>query len=266
MGASALCAMIPCPAPFGFVPDRPPATVPGKKILIIPGLWLSMDQVSFFVTFLGALFATINPIGNLSFFILYTRDIASVRTRRAVAVLLGPVIFCIILFCMFFGSAILSFFGVSLPAFEIAGSIILLFIGLSMVRGTRTRQVHAATSPDTGLTGWKAAEAYIPGILVPLVIPIYVGGGTITVSALYGHDALTGGFLAAAIGVPAIICAIIVACNLSSGVILRVLGSQGLEIFVRVFGIILMGLAVQMLATGIGGMAVAIIQSQGIVT
>ena len=223
-----------------------------------------MDQVSFFVTFLGALFATINPIGNLSFFILYTEDITPARTRQAVAILLGPVIFLIILFCMFFGSTILSFFGVSMPAFEIAGSIILMIIALSMVSGTRTQQVHAATSPATGLTCWKAAEAYIPSILVPLVIPIYVGGGSITVAALYGHEALTDGFLAAAIGVPAIICIFIIACNLSSDAIMRVLGRQGLEIFVRVFGIILLGIAVQMLATGVGGIAAAFIQSQGI--
>jgi small neutral amino acid transporter SnatA (MarC family) len=45
---------------------------------------------------------------------------------------------------------------------------------------------------------------------------------------------------------------------------MRVLGRQGLEIFVRVFGIILLGIAVQMLATGVSEMAATFIQSQGI--
>jgi len=220
-----------------------------------------MDQAAFFVAFFAALFAIANPVGNIPFFIMYTADIASPRTRRDVAILLGPVIFIIILLCMFFGSAVLSFFGVSMPAFEIAGAIILLVIALSMISGTRTEQVHAATSSETGLTCWKAAEAYIPTILVPLIFPIYIGGGTITVSVLYGHDALAGGFLAAAIGVPAIICIIIIACNLASDAIMRVLGKQGLEIVVRVFGIILLGLAIQMFATGAGEMAAIFIQS-----
>jgi small neutral amino acid transporter SnatA (MarC family) len=47
---------------------------------------------------------------------------------------------------------------------------------------------------------------------------------------------------------------------------MRVLGRQGLEIFVRVFGIILPGIAVQMLADGVSGIAAAFIQSHGILT
>jgi multiple antibiotic resistance protein len=223
-----------------------------------------MDQGTFFVTFLAALFAIINPVGNIPFFIMYTSEIPSPRTRQAVAVLLGPVIFVTVLLCMFFGSAVLSFFGVSMPAFEIAGAIILMIIALSMISGTRTEQVHAATSSETGLTCWKAAEAYIPKIFIPLIFPIYIGGGTIAVSVLYGNDALTGGFLAAAIGVTAIICIIIIACNLASDAITRVLGKQGLEIVARLVGVLLLGLAVQMFATGAGEMVATFIQTHGI--
>jgi multiple antibiotic resistance protein len=220
-----------------------------------------MDQVTFFLDFFAALFAIANPVGNIPFFLMYTTNVASTRTRHAVAILLGPAIFITLLLCMFFGSAVLSFFGVSMPAFEIAGAIILVVIALSMISGTRTEQVHAVTSSDSGLTPWKAAEAYIPTIFVPLIFPIYIGGGTITVAALYGHEALTGGFLAAAIGVPAIICVMIIICNLASDAIMRVLGRQGLEIVVRVFGIILLGIAVQMFAQGASEMATAFIQA-----
>ncbi|WAI01756.1 MarC family protein [Methanogenium organophilum] len=220
-----------------------------------------MDQTAFFVAFFAALFAIANPIGNLPFFIMYTKDASSTRIRQAIAILLGPVIFATIVLCMFFGSSVLSFFGISLPAFQIAGAIILVTIAMSMISGTHTEQVHAATSSEHATTPWKAAEAYIPTILVPLVIPIYVGAATITVSVLYGHQAVANGCLIGAIGVVAVICLMIVLCNLSSDPIMRVLGPQGLEIVVRVFGIILLGIAVQMFAEGAGDMVATFIHT-----
>ena len=223
-----------------------------------------MDQASFFVTFFAALFAITNPLGNIPFYLMYTANIESPRTRQAFAILLGPVIFGILVLCMFFGSAALSFFGISVPAFEIAGAILLLVIALSMVSGTRTEQVHATTSATKGLTPWKAAEAYIPAILVPLIFPIYIGGGTITVATIYGNEALAGGNFAAAIAVVAIVCLLIILCNLASDVIARILGRQGLEIVVRVFGIVLLGLSVQMFADGAGQMVAAFLQTHSL--
>lgn len=220
-----------------------------------------MDQTTFLVAFFAALFAIANPIGNLPFFIMYTADASTTRIRQAIAILLGPVIFATIVLCMFFGSSVLSFFGISLPAFQIAGAIILITIAMSMISGNHTERVHAATSTEGAITPWKAAEAYIPTILVPLVIPIYVGAATITVSVLYGHQAIADGYLIGAIGVVAAICLLIVLCNLSSDAIMRILGPQGLEIVVRVFGIILLGIAVQMFAEGTGDMVSTFVHS-----
>ncbi|MEN6396112.1 MAG: MarC family protein [Methanoregula sp.] len=218
----------------------------------------------FLSLFSQALFAISNPIGNIPFYSMYTTDIESPRTRHAVAVLLGPVIFCVLVLCMFFGSAVLSFFGISIPAFEIAGAILLLVIALSMISGMRTKQVHATTSVTEGLTPWKAAEAYIPTIIVPLIFPIYIGAGTFTVATRYGNEAIREGHFAAAIRVVAIICILIIICNLASDVRDKALGRQGLEIVVRVFGIILPGLSVQMFADGAGQMARAFLQAHNL--
>ena len=238
-----------------------PLSVRFPKLHIPVRFIFSMDQTTFLVAFFAALFAIANPIGNLPFFIMYSADASSKRIRQAIAILLGPVIFATIILCMFFGSSVLSFFGISLPAFQIAGAIILVTIALSMISGTHTEKVHAATSAENATTPWKAAEAHIPTILVPLVIPIYVGAATITVSVLYGHQAIADGYLIGAIGVVAVICLMIVLCNLSSDAIMRVLGPQGLEIVVRVFGIILLGIAVQMFAEGAGDMAATFIHA-----
>ncbi len=159
---------------------------------------------------------------------------------------------------MFFGSSVLSFFGISLPVFQVAGAIILVTIAMSMISGTHTERVHAATSSDGNRTPWKAAEAFIPTVLVPLVIPISVGAATITVSVLYGHQAIAGGLFVTAVSV---VCLLIILCNLASDALMRVLGKQGLEIVVRVFGIILLGIAVQMFAEGAGDMAATFLRA-----
>jgi multiple antibiotic resistance protein len=230
-----------------------------KTFIVLSGSRFPMEQASFFVAFFAALFAIANPIGNVPFFIMYTADLDCARIRHAVAILLGPVIFATILLCMFFGSSVLSFFGISLPAFQVAGAIILVTIAMSMISGTHTQRVHAVTSSKNDITPWKAAEVFIPTILVPLVIPIYVGAATITVSVLYGHQAIVDGLLVTAVAVVAIVCLLIILCNLASDALMRVLGKQGLEIVVRVFGIILLGIAVQMFAEGAGDMAATFI-------
>ncbi|MDN7024233.1 MarC family protein [Methanoculleus sp. FWC-SCC1] len=232
-----------------------------KRFSVLSGSRFHMEQVSFFIAFFAALFAIANPIGNVPFFIMYTADLSSGRIHHAVAILLGPVIFATILLCMFFGSSVVSFFGISLPAFQIAGAIILITIAMSMISGTHTERVHAATSSSSDITPWKAAEVFVPTVLAPLVIPIYVGAATITASVLYGHQAIADGLLVTAIGVVAIVCLLIVVCNLVSDALMRVLGKQGLEIVVRVFGIILLGIAVQMFAEDAGDMAATFIQT-----
>ncbi|WP_281175279.1 MarC family protein [Methanogenium cariaci] len=73
---------------------------------------------------------------------------------------------------------------------------------------------------------------------------------------------MAGGFLFYAVAVVAIICLLIIVCNLASDALMRVMGgTQGLEIVVRVFGIILLGIAVQMFAEGAGDMVTTYIHS-----
>src|ERR1700757_1323192 len=93
-----------------------------------------MDLVQLGVNFFVALFALIDPVGNIPLFAAATGD-ATPAQRRTIAIYIT--IFSV-LFLAFFhvsGLSLLRFFGISLPAFRIAGGVLLFLLGLDMARG-----------------------------------------------------------------------------------------------------------------------------------
>jgi multiple antibiotic resistance protein len=218
-----------------------------------------LEELSLFVAFFGALFALANPFGNLPFFITYTESLAP-NVRKAMAVLLS--VFLMVFFGLFFfaGDAILKFFGISIPAFQIAGGIIVLIIALSMVNGGHTDRQKEIMHVD-GNAGkeksmekdFEEAEAFLPKVLVPLGIPIYAGPGALSVVVMYGNKAFSAGWGAVvdSLFVIAIICLIVCIVNFLATPIRRGLGDQGLEILVRIMGLILAAIAVTLFIEGL---------------
>ncbi|WP_048152101.1 MarC family protein [Methanolacinia paynteri] len=218
-----------------------------------------MEELSLFVAFFGALFALANPFGNLPFFITYTEGLAP-RVQKAMAILLS--VFLVVFFGLFFfaGNAILQFFGISIPAFQIAGGIIVLIIALSMVSGEHTERQKKIMHVDGGADGNKSlekdfeeAEAFLPKVLVPLGIPIYAGPGALSVVIMYGNKAFSAGWGAVidSLIVIVVICLIVCIVNFLATPIRHGLGDQGLEILVRIMGLILAAIAVTLFIEGL---------------
>lgn len=211
------------------------------------------------MAFFGALFALANPFGNLPFFITYTASLTP-QVQKATAVLLS--VFLLVFYGLFFfiGNAILKFFGISMPAFQIAGGIIVLIIALSMVSGEHTDRQKEIMHVEDGAGTRKSlekdfeeAEAFLPKVLVPLGIPIYAGPGALSVVVMYGEKAFSagGGAVVDAMIVIAVICLIVCIVNFLAAPIRRGLGDQGLEILVRIMGLILAAIAVTLFIEGL---------------
>ena len=216
-----------------------------------------MENLALYVAFFGALFALANPFGNLPFFITYTASLTP-RVQKAAAVLLS--VFLVVFYGIFFfiGNAILKFFGISMPAFQIARGIIVLIIALSMVSGEHTdRQkeiMHVDDRKKESLEeDFEEAEAFLPKVLVPLGIPIYAGPGALSVVVMYGNKAFEtgGGAVIGALIVMVAICLIVCIVNFLATPIRRGLGDQGLEILVRIMGLILAAIAVTLFIEGL---------------
>src|SRR5678815_1334005 len=92
-----------------------------------------MSQTEFAVNFFVALFALIDPVGNVPLFAAATAG-AKARDRAWISVYIALFAFAFLTFFYFTGLSLLQFFGISLPAFRIAGGIILLLLGLEMAR------------------------------------------------------------------------------------------------------------------------------------
>lgn len=188
------------------------------------------------------IFLIVNPIGIAPIFYSLTQEeeeadrknIARLATLTSTGVLLGSALI---------GKSILTFFGVSIPAFRIAGGILLLLISLSMLNAQR---------PRTKYTKREAAEAEDRDniAIVPIAIPIITGPGAISATVLYGAQAssfLDHLFLVAAC---LLVGGTIYIALILSPAMRRVLGRTGNNIISRLFGVILASLGVEFIVQG----------------
>ena len=210
-----------------------------------------MSPQDFAVNFFIALFALIDPIGNVPLFAAATNGVRG-RESRLIAVYVSLFVLVFLAFFYFTGLALLEFFGISLPAFRIAGGIILFLMGLEMVRDDFTAKFETDKKPTKG-TSSAQARARFEQMIVPFAMPLLIGPGAISTVIIYASEAKTYGPTGLAIGM-GVISAIALATMLSfwaSPVISRMLGKIGLTIVVRVLGLILCAMAVQFMLIGI---------------
>jgi multiple antibiotic resistance protein len=204
--------------------------------------------VRFSLLALSSIFFLVDPFAALPTFLAVTagQDNAKrVRTARK-ASLTALVILSTFALA---GTYIFKLFGISLPAFEIAGGIILLLIGLDMLEAKRS------ATQETGVEAADAATKEDVGI-VPLGIPMLAGPGSITSVMVLVGQAQSKWQMAAiylAIAVTAAICWLVLG---SASRVAAVLGDTGIRILVRVMGLLLVALAVQYFVNGFADLGV----------
>jgi multiple antibiotic resistance protein len=210
-----------------------------------------MSPQDFAVNFFVALFALIDPIGNVPLFAAATSGTRS-KDARLIAVYIALFVLFFLTFFYFSGLSLLAFFGISLPAFRIAGGIILFLLGLDMARDDFVTTFAGAGEPVEG-EGRAHARRRFERMIVPFAMPLLIGPGAISTVVIYAASAKEFGLAGAAIGV-AVIAAVSLSVMLSfwaSPLITRLLGKIGLTIVVRVLGLILCAMAVQFVLAGV---------------
>lgn len=205
-----------------------------------------------YLAFFVALFAIVNPVGNLPVFV---SSIGGVRgeVQRWIAVLVAAFVALMLVVFLWMGQTILGFFSVSIPAFRIAGGILLLLMGLHMVRG-ENRNVTAEDVEDDG-DAFAAAEKKFKDVLVPVGVPLFVGPGSLSTVILYaaranedGHGFWDRVWMSGVV----LIVAVLVALVLSLGQrISRLLGDTVLSIATRLLGLVIAAIAVQFMLHGL---------------
>ena len=212
-----------------------------------------MNAVDLGVNLFVALFALLDPIGNVPIFAAATAG-ASLRQRISVSAMICAFAVAFLAFFFFTGLGLLQFFGISLAAFRIAGGILLLFLGLDMARG----DFLAMFADKDALSDAKDVRGYarrrFQRLVVPFAIPLMIGPGAISAIIINAGEAQKLGAAGTAASLTAMVAACLVTffCFAATGPISRILGDVGMAIVVRVLGLILCALAIQFIIAGLG--------------
>lgn len=186
----------------------------------------------FFKAFM-LLFAIMDPLATVPVLILLTKEMPREEQHRNInrAVLVAGTLLFIFLFA---GDAILKFIGITVPSFRVAGGIILLILSIEFVLGI-------------DLKG-KSAQNYDVAI-IPLATPLITGPGVIVTVMLL---VIKHGYLIAI----SVSCTCLLLTWLilkQTSLIYKLIGRQGIDILTRIMGLLLTGLAVEFIRTGLKG-------------
>jgi multiple antibiotic resistance protein len=192
----------------------------------------------------ATLFVVIDPVGQAPIFIALTPGLRPAE-RRAVARRGVLVAAAVLVAFAWGGEPLLRALGISLPAFRIAGGILLLLLAVDMVMARQTGL--RATTP-----GEDSESAHRSDVSVfPLAIPLIAGPGALTsVIMLMGRAGGSIPVEAGIVGLLLLVLALTLACLYLADFLLRLLGVTGINVVTRVSGILLAALAVQFIVDG----------------
>jgi multiple antibiotic resistance protein len=225
-----------------------------------------MSPMEFAVNFFIALFALIDPVGNVPLFAAATTG-ASTAARRLTSLYIALFALGFLTFFYLTGVALLQFFGISLPAFRIAGGVLLFLMGLDMARGDMAEVFSEAGQEAEALSTRAYARKRFEGLIVPFAMPLLIGPGAISTVVIYASEAKVLGVWSIPTGLAVIgaISASIVAAFWMTGLITRALGRIGMIIVVRVLGLILCAMAAQFILAGLADSTIGLVR-RGVAT
>ena len=189
------------------------------------------------------LLVVVDPLGLAPIYAALTQGYSEKRRREAA--IRGTILGSVILFVFaLVGDVLLDALGITLPAFRIAGGMLLFLLALDMIfarpSGMRSRSIQEQEEDDF--------EADVS--VFPLAIPLLAGPGAITTVLLY-----TGGRSPAEVGVFAAVLLVVLFLTLASLLlasrVMRLFGETGSNVLSRVLGVLLAALAVQFVLDGL---------------
>lgn len=189
------------------------------------------------------LFVVIDPIGLVPIFIAITQKEPQF-TRQRIAFLGVGISTIVLLAFLALGQFLLEALDISLPAFRMAGGIVLLIVGLQMVLGGESGSHSASTDPTSS----------IDLAVFPLATPLIAGPGGI-MSVVLLTDNTKFGLMDQGITALALLVVLLITyvALLSASWIQERLGRTGVNVITRILGLLLAALATETILAGLGG-------------
>jgi len=175
------------------------------------------------------LFAVIDIIGSIPIIIDLRQKVGHIQSEKA-----SVVAMLIMILFLFLGTQILKLIGIDVYSFAVAGSFVLLFLALEMILGI---QFYKDDAPETAS-------------VVPLAFPLIAGAGTMTTILSLKAEFYTINIVIAIILNMVFVYAVLK----SSNKIERFIGKGGINVVRKIFGVILLAIAVKLFASNIQGL------------
>ena len=191
-----------------------------------------------------SLFAIIDPVGIIPIIIAFTAGMTS-QKRERVGRIASVSVFGILLAALLLGEAILSFFGISIHSFRMAGGILLLLMSINMLIGDKPK-----LTPNENVDG----DATTSVAIVPLSTPLLAGPGAISTVILDAHKGNNAGHYGAMVIVLLMLSLTVWLTFLVAPWVSQRLGKIGSNIVTRLMGLLLAAIAVEFMAGGLRGL------------
>ena len=175
------------------------------------------------------LFAVIDIIGSIPIIIDLRQKVGHIQSEKA-----SVVAMIIMVMFLFVGVQILNLIGIDVYSFAVAGSFVLFFLAIEMILGIK---LYREDTPSTAS-------------VVPLAFPLIAGAGTMTTILSLKAEFQTINIIIAII----INILFVYAVLKSSNRIERMLGSGGISVVRKIFGVVLMAISVKLFATHVPGL------------
>ncbi len=209
-----------------------------------------MEFASYLKSFLGLL-AIVDPFIAVPMFLALTPH-ATALDRRRIARVAAITVFSVLVVSLLAGAPMLAFLGVSLPAFKVAGAVLLFMGAISSFNATpgRVRQTPEEEA--------EAHDKHAIGV-VPIGTPLLAGPGAISMVIVYGSSYHSVSLdnakhIMMMLSVIASVSIITWLCLRAAQRVANTLGLTGMNVATRVGGLITAALAVEILASGLTGL------------
>lgn len=196
-----------------------------------------------YARFFTALLVILDPFAAVPFFLTMTQGY-SVAERRRISFIAALAVAAVLIVTAFTGESILQLMGTSLASFRVGGGIVLILMAVAMLKAQPDQMRGTSTEAEEAASKTSIA-------VVPLAIPLLAGPGSISTVIIEVHRGSGVTHLLTVIG-------IIIAVVFMLWMVLRLavpigawLGNIGLNILNRLFGLILIAIAVEIMASGL---------------
>jgi len=199
-----------------------------------------MEFTTAFLAAITALFPLMNPVGNTPiFFSITANDSPQYRRRQAIKIAIN--VFVILTVCMLFGPYILAMFGLSVPILRLAGGLVVGNVGWGLLH----------QSPRLNEEANEEARDKVDVSLSPMALPIIANPGAMSVAIALGAGSMKLESTAANLIALALLTILNYVCLILGEPMVRKLGRNGMDAFNTVLGFLVLGLGVNLVASGI---------------